>query len=130
MQVEIPSRKMPDSEKLTPVYLMQWATPRSLERISREHGGAFLTAERLQGIVNAAKADGYAAGEAQGRANLRADIESGEVPPIKPPERAPEVVPWCPVCKSYHTDPGEKTDAGALIRRCSVIDRDDPRNHV
>jgi hypothetical protein len=35
---------------------------------------------------------------------------------------------WCPVCKTYHVDPGEKTDAGVLTRPCPQIPADDPRN--
>lgn len=35
---------------------------------------------------------------------------------------------WCPVCKTYHTEPGEKTDAGRLVRQCPSIPLTDPRN--
>jgi len=35
---------------------------------------------------------------------------------------------WCPVCKSYHADPGVRTDAGALVRPCPAIPSHDPRN--
>ncbi len=35
---------------------------------------------------------------------------------------------WCPVCKTYHANPGVKTDAGALVTRCPVIPATDPRN--
>lgn len=35
---------------------------------------------------------------------------------------------WCPVCRSHHDNPGEKTDRGALIRRCPMLPDSDPRN--
>ena len=34
---------------------------------------------------------------------------------------------WCPVCKTFHDDPGEKTDAGRLTRPCPRLAAD-PRN--
>lgn len=35
---------------------------------------------------------------------------------------------WCPVCKTYHLEVGEKTDAGKLMRQCPLLSVDDPRN--
>lgn len=35
---------------------------------------------------------------------------------------------WCAVCKTYHENVGEKTDAGKLTRQCPRIPVDDPRN--
>lgn len=35
---------------------------------------------------------------------------------------------WCPVCHTYHVNPGEKTDAGKLTRQCPLLSGDDPRN--
>lgn len=35
---------------------------------------------------------------------------------------------WCPVCKTYHDEVGEKTDAGELTRQCPRIPVDHPRN--
>jgi hypothetical protein len=32
-----------------------------------------------------------------------------------PPESRPQ---WCPVCKTYHVEVGEKTDAGRLVKPC------------
>lgn len=40
----------------------------------------------------------------------------------------PASAAWCPVCKNYHTEPGERTDAGKLTRQCSRIPADDLRN--
>jgi hypothetical protein len=34
---------------------------------------------------------------------------------------------WCPICKRYHDDVGEKTDAGDITRPCPRIPTDDPR---
>lgn len=82
MKVEIPSQKMPAKDELVPVYLLQWATKDSLRRMA-DQGGAFITQDRLEKIVNAAKRDGFALGEQAGRYNLRCDIESGEVEPIR-----------------------------------------------
>lgn len=31
---------------------------------------------------------------------------------------------WCPVCHSYHVDPGEKTDAGQLTKPCPASPKD------
>lgn len=28
---------------------------------------------------------------------------------------------WCPVCHTYHPDPGEKTDAGQIARPCNRL---------
>jgi hypothetical protein len=36
---------------------------------------------------------------------------------------------WCPVCKGYHADPGQRTDAGVVLRRCPLLSEDDPRQH-
>ena len=36
---------------------------------------------------------------------------------------------WCPVCKTYHENVGEKTDIGELTKPCPLIPADDPRNH-
>lgn len=35
---------------------------------------------------------------------------------------------WCPVCHTHHVAPGEKTDAGGLVRVCPQLAADDPRN--
>lgn len=35
---------------------------------------------------------------------------------------------WCPVCKTYHHNPGVRTDAGGLVEQCPEIPKDDPRN--
>lgn len=36
-------------------------------------------------------------------------------------------VQWCPVCRTYHAEVGEKTDAGAVTRPCPLIPTCDPR---
>jgi hypothetical protein len=28
---------------------------------------------------------------------------------------------WCPICRTYHRDPGEKTDAGWITKPCPVL---------
>lgn len=34
---------------------------------------------------------------------------------------------WCPVCKRYHEEVGESTDAGLITRACPLIPTTDPR---
>jgi hypothetical protein len=34
---------------------------------------------------------------------------------------------WCPVCKTYHGDVGEQTDAGLITRACPLLPTDNPR---
>src|SRR4051812_39451238 len=42
--------------------------------------------------------------------------------------QAPEPLPqWCPVCKHYHDNVGEQTDAGLITRACPLVSTDDPR---
>jgi hypothetical protein len=36
---------------------------------------------------------------------------------------------WCPVCHTYHVDPGRKTDAGRLTRQCPLLPADVGANH-
>jgi hypothetical protein len=36
---------------------------------------------------------------------------------------------WCPICKTYHSNPGQKTDAGTITRLCPLLRADDPRNY-
>jgi hypothetical protein len=48
---------------------------------------------------------------------LRAGVPAPE-PPVKPE--------WCPVCHSYHVDPGVKTDAGRVVRDCPRVPAPEP----
>ena len=32
---------------------------------------------------------------------------------------------WCPVCHSYHREPGEKTDAGSIVKPCRAVSGED-----
>jgi hypothetical protein len=34
---------------------------------------------------------------------------------------------WCPICKTFHRDVGEATDAGVATRACVLVPTDDPR---
>jgi hypothetical protein len=34
---------------------------------------------------------------------------------------------WCPVCKQYHQNVGEMTDAGTVTRACPNVPTDHPR---
>lgn len=67
---------------LVPVWRMQWAEPRTLTEWG-ESGTVFMTAGRLEKMVNDAYQHGWKAGEMQGRANLHTAIENGTVEPIE-----------------------------------------------
>lgn len=34
---------------------------------------------------------------------------------------------WCPVCKTFHREVGETTDAGRITRACPLLPTTDPR---
>lgn len=56
---------------------------------------------------------------------LTIDCATGNIVTSDDQQPLPE---WCPVCHTYHRDPGSKTDAGKLVRRCGHLSPDDPLN--
>jgi hypothetical protein len=43
---------------------------------------------------------------------------------LNPPKRTL----WCPICKTYHHNVGERTDAGKVTRPCPLLADFDARN--
>lgn len=72
--------------------------------------------QRILGLALTAVGEAYEAGkqDALREAAAREQIDALEE--------------WCPICKTYHFNPGEKSDSGKVTRECPEIPSTDPRN--